>query len=873
MVCSKSLRRTYSRLFFIFFSIIIAGINSHAQLLDTRLSFDLNQGSLDKCILQLQQRTGFSFAYESSGLESLTAARHSFQKEKLSTILTYLFRGTGYIFEEKHNIIIIGPGNGIISRSNQSYHFNGVIEDKETGHKLEGVAVYDPNSKTRGTFTDHNGYFSLTATSDTLRLRLSYLSYKPVEVVLHAENAPLIRIKMHVVNEGLDSVVVGDPQDVTPVFLSKFSPSIRKLSFLPKFCGDVDLISLLRITPGVQDARAGSGTVIVRGGAPDQNLLLVDDVNIYGATHLFGLLSSVNANTVREVNIYKGEFPARFSGRISSVWDVTLKDGNTEKLHGIMSLGTMASDLMLEGPLGNSKTTFMIAGRRSYHDIYARFFTPGLTFYFQDLNLKLHRRLSEKDHLYLIGYVSQDRFQLESDVPEEEENIVTRHTMKLNTENYAAGLRWRHDFSGSLQSNVSLMYSAYNLSASSLYSSIVYFPGANGVVINQEEKIRTGLYDLGGKLQLKYSPNRRHNLEGGLYYTLHTFKPHSFQLSLYSSDPAFLTPALFEEVIKDTASREAGGYLEDRISISDRLQATAGFHINQYRYDKRNYSSFQPRLSLSYRVATDWFIKAAYVKMQQNLHRLTISQTNLPLDFWIPSTSSIRPQSSDQVSLGTAGKLVEGLLDIAVEAYYKSMDNVAEYLIFKGIDTTAQQPPTPSWNNDVTTGKGRAYGIEFSIRKSSGNFNGWINYALAWSNRTLPEVNQGRQFPYKYDRRHNLNLVALYKLGTSWELSAVFTFQSKPKPPVPIIKTSDLSNDAINIRAYAAQADLRAYHRLDLGINWNKEYKNGSMGTWNLSVFNVYNRENTFYYFSSDNQVSGNSLLPVSAALSYTLRF
>ncbi len=867
MACRKRLNRIYSRILLLFI-LVSPGISAFGQLLDTRITIDLSSSSLDKCVLQLQQATGISFAYETSGLESFSAKPRSFKDEKLRSILQYLLEGSGYIFEEKHNVIVIGPQSG----KNIAYQFNGIIEDKETGIKLEGVAVFDPVTRNIGTFTDRNGYFSLSAPSDTLKLRLSYLSYKPVEIVLHAKDAPLVRIKMHVASEGLDSVMVGDPGDVTTYALDKFSTLPQKMSFLPKFSGDVDLITVLKMSPGIQETRDGSGSLIVRGGSPDQNLLLMDDANIYGSTHLFGLISSVNAYAVKDVDIYKGSFPARYGGRISSVWDISLKEGNPDRIHGIFSIGTMASDFMLEGPLGNRSTTFLISGRRSYHDVYTRLFTPNLTFYFQDVNFKLRQQITPKDHLFLSGYASQDKFQLDVDNPKEEELLSTSQSIMRNNENYAGVMRWRHNFSAHLLTNVSLIYSQYKLLSGNKYTSTFLFPNDVGVVVEQDEKTKSDMNDLTGKFQVKYFPNSRHELEAGAYYTRHTFQPHVFSLQFTSTDPSFFPPAYAEDVIRDTASTEIGGYLEDRFRIADKLSANIGFHINQYIYEKKSYFSFQPRISASYEVAPSWAINAAYVKMQQNLHRLTISQTDLPLDFWIPSTALLKPQTSEQVSLGVTGKLFGGLLDVNVESYYKSMNNVAEYLVLRVLDST-QINQQSSWVNEVAVGKGTAYGVEFSVKKSKGNLNGWLSYALAWSNRTLPEVNNGATFPYKYDRRHSLNLVALYKLGKSLELSAVFSFQSKPQPPVPIIKTTDASNYAVNIRNYAAAADLRAYHRLDIGVNWTREYQRGVSGIWNLSIFNVYNRANTFYYFSTTNQISGSSLLPISASLSYTLKF
>ncbi|WP_162903444.1 TonB-dependent receptor [Taibaiella koreensis] len=841
------------------------------------MTIDFASGRLDKCVLQLQQATGYSFAYETSGLQTYEVKPMSFKEEKLQVVLEQLLQGSGYIFEERHHVILIGPAAGRQPGKRPLYQFNGVIEDKQTGEVLKGVAISLPGEGRSGTFTNQDGYFSLTSPSDTLKLRLSYLSYKPVEVVLQAADAPLVRIRMDVAPSSLDSVLVGDPDDVVPVSpLSRVSPPINRLFYLPRFCGDVDLISMLKITPGIQEANDGSGSLIVRGGAPDQNLLLLDDANVFNATHLFGLVSTVNVNAVENLEIYKGAFPARYSGRISSVWDVGMKDGDPQQLHGALSVGTFASDIMLEGPIIKDKTTFMIAARKSYHDIYVRLFTPGVKLQFQDMNIKLHHRFSDKDHLYLSGYASKDIFNLNSDTFYAGGNNQTTG-ISFRTTNKAASLRWRHDYSPRLTTNLSILYSTYNLDAGTDFT--LEMPGRRDPDVQYwnglKERATSGVYDIGGKWDAHYQLGNNHDIEAGLYYTHHKFDPYHFTKDWALQDPALIAnpPPNEEEIIRDSISSESGLYLEDHFNIASRWTASAGLHFNRYVQNSKTYLSLQPRINVRYELHPGWFLYGAYVKMQQNVHRLSASQTSLPIDTWIPSTDKLKPQVSNQVSLGVSG-VVNGLFDFSVESYYKGIKDVAELLLLRLVDS-AEVTKNTSWDKEVATGKGAAYGIEISLRRTKGNFTGWFSYALSWSNRTLPEINNGLTFPYKYDRRHNLNLVALYKLGKTLELSGVFSFQSKPQAPVPIIRTSDLSYDAELVKEYAATTEQRAYHRLDLGISWLNRYSSRLHGTWNLSVLNVYNRANAFYYFSrnNNNQLDRTVLLPVSVILTYTLSF
>jgi len=857
------------KLFTAFLSHVVLGIillisyTANAQLLETRISITFPETTLDHDIAQLQKATGIPFAYEASGLSKVYVRAHSFKNARLKVILRELLQYSDYIFQESHEVVVIGPKKTSAGHS-RSYLLKAVIEDKKSGERLKGVAVYDPRNNNFYTYSDDNGYFSMPTGSDTLQLRLSYLSYKPVEIALKVDDAVLYRIKMEVAVKDLDSILIIAPGDIKSYSdLTKISASGKNIPLLPGFSGDMDLLNLIKVTPGIAQANDGSGNFIVRGGAPDQNLMLLDGFNIYTTTHLFGLISTVNAHAVNDVNIYKGAFPSRYSGRISSVYDIASKKGDPEQYHGRFSLGTTMSEFYIEGPIRKSKSGFLLAARRSYHDQYIRQFTPGITFYFQDLNCRFSHRLSENDQLYFSGYLSGDYFQFSKDAVDSS-GIKTDRTITLQTKNNGGSICWKHR-QGAVTTDFTMHYSGYKLYVKNDIASADQF-----MRLTSEEQIQSGLYEGGAKLLLSYVPNKAHTLEAGLYYTKHSFDPNMFTISFTSSDTSVFPNIKDQQVINDPDAYQSGIFIEDNFSLGNKIKASAGIHGSFYHTQSTSYFFPQPRMSLRYLFEPGWSLCLSYARMQQSLLRISISQTSLPVDFWIPSSGTMKPQMSDQVSIGVDGKIKKGLFHFGAEGYYKNIRNITDYLILQ-----AASPLNPTWGDVTTTGSGAAYGVECSITKSRGTFHTYLSYALSWSTRNFPEINNGHTFFYKYDRRHNINFVNTYKLGKFLELSTVFSFQSKPRPPVLIIKTTDMSQNAEELKRMAAATHLEAYHRLDAGINWTTPYTDNIRGTWSLNVLNVYNRENAFYYFSNGNgnQLAGVSLLPLTVALAYSLNF
>lgn len=868
MACNYRQRHAFFLLTVLFLALI--GVKANAQLLDKKISMHLESGKLDRCLLQLQKASGMSFAYEAGHLPMVKVSSRLFRKKRISEILDYTLANTGYQFEERHSVIMIYAAQKKEDRSPSFRSICGIVEDRETGEHLYGAAVHIAQNHNLGAISDSNGYFRLNTVADSLKVRISYLGYDEEEVFLAADRNSCRPVSLVRARHSLNPVLVNNPVAVTAP-PDKVTLADKNFSFLPKFGGEIDLVSVLKTTPGVQETFDGSGNLIIRGGAPDQNLILMDGATMYNSTHLLGLLSSVNAGAVDRLDVYKGAFPARYGGRISSIWDISMKKGNEEACHGDISLSSVSSDIMIEGPLFKKKTTFMLAFRRSYHDLYKRIFRPGLTFYFQDVNFKLRHRFSDMDEVSFTTYYSQDRFAIRNNTYIHDD-IQATSDIRQFINNHVSVLKWRHCFSDNLVGHASVALSGYD-----------FFTGDKFVISDPLQRyenatdFNTGLKDITVKAGVKYSPQRSHSIEAGLYYTNYNFKPSVFRIT----DKMDSVADAYVASVNRITAREIGLYVEDHVSITPKLCADIGIHATSFTSNGgttgtgKTYYGVQPRLNAHYSFSQLWSLNASYVRMQQNIHRLTASYTSLASDFWIPATDIVRPQYADQVSLGLSGKLFREKVTVSVEPYYKRMHNVAELLLTSSLPVYGQI----SWDQSIVTGRGDAYGVEFLVQKNVGDFNGRASYTLASSTRTLPEVNNGKTFAYKYDRRHNLNLMAFYKWGESIELSAVFNFQSTPRKPVLMIKTVDVPQYTQMLGELDSNTGnfLKAYHRLDVGINFIKKRKN-TVRSWSVSIFNVYNRKNAFFYLgsaegSASASVNNYSLLPLSIVVGYRLSF
>lgn len=756
--------------------------------------------------------------------------------------------------------------------------YNGHITDGLTGEQLIGVNVTAVGTGV-ATSTNQFGYFSISGSSDRLRLKISHLSYQTVDTVVNYTGKSLI-INLKPLNNELNTIEINSNTigNKNKDF-GKINVPISQIQQLPRFFGEPDLLKTLQTLPGVQQGSEATSAILVRGGTPDQNLILLDGAPIYNPSHLFGIFSSFNTYAIKNVDLYKGAFPARYGGRLSSVVDISMNDGNMNRFTGQIGIGLLASQITLSGPIFKQKTSFLISARRTYHDIYIAQYVksnePGMEKFvmnFYDFNFKLRHKFSDSDQIYLSGYSGEDSFGSRTNSLDFKADERRISSYDLGWQNLTGTLRWNHIFSPRLFSNITLTTSKYRFST--LQEEKVTQQNYDR---HQFQKLNSGITDYSAKIDLSYQPVSTHYIRMGANLTAHKFLPGSSYEKSSLNDK--------NEVLNDNSnyklrSKELDLYGEDEWQVNEKLKLNAGLHASGFLTSGKNYYSVQPRLSLRYDLKNDWALNASYSNMVQFMHLLSSNSISLPTDLWVPATAKIRPQRSNLYALGILKTLSEKAIDFSVEGYYKKMNNVLEYL-----DPSNLQSSTTDlkWDEKVSTGKATSYGIEFFLHKKVGKLNGWAGYTIAWANRTFPDINGGKTFPYKYDRRHTLNLIGTYKLAEGIEISSSFIFQTAS--PFTLGTTQYQGIDLDNTRAFINEniesrnnIRIQPTHRLDVCLNLIKVKKSGTIRTWNFGIYNVYNRKNLFYFGvngRNDNKLSleGYSILPILPSVSYNLKF
>jgi len=665
----------------------------------------------------------------------------------------------------------------------------------------------------------------------------------------------------------------------------------------------VDILKAIQLLPGVQSSEGSSG-FYVRGGGPDQNLILLDGVPVYNASHIGGLFSVFNADAIKNVRLTKGGFPARFGGRLSSVLEIDMREGNMKEFKGDATLGLISSKLTLEGPIIKDRTSFIVAGRRTYVDLLAGPFMPAstdLTLYFYDLNAKINHKISKNDRVYLSAYIGNDAFGVDFDGSQEgkgkgeESSDNSILNFGLGYGNLTSTLRWNHLFSDKLFSNTTLTYSRYSFNTNF---------GLTSNQTNENTAINfdylAGIEDLGGRIDFDYMPNPNHDIKFGTSYTYHHFFPGEINqnINILSSDTSrnfSLDTTL--NFSGNTNVHEMFFYVEDNVKITSRLKANIGLHIGYYslannsstnniglvdKINDKNNLSLQPRVSARYSLSEDWFLKASYANMQQNIHLLSNSSVGFPSDIWVPAIDSVPSQQSEQWAGSISTLLFQGAYELSLEGYYKTMGNLITYKAgYSNLESTE------SWENAVETGgEGESYGIELFLQKKKGKTTGWIGYTLSWSNRRFDNINFGEWYPYKYDRRHDFSLVISHKFNEKWDIGATWvygtgsaiTFPQGVYLGMPHTNPWDEQMSVEFVESYGNRNSTRlpAYHRLDFGINKHKKRKKWD-STLSLGAYNLYNRKNPFFAYLAyeDNQRVAKqvSLFPIIPSISYRIQF
>ena len=781
-------------------------------------------------------------------------------------------------------LVVIGLVLACMPTFAQKRTISGYVMDAASKETLIGATIFDKNSG-KGCATNSYGFYTLTLNQGQVDLQVSYVGYTQQSRALDLKENLSLNFMLET-NTTLDEVVV----EGTRATVSARNPQmsvvelpVQQIKSIPTLFGEADVLKAIQLLPGVQNGSEGSAGMYVRGGGPDENLLLLDGVPVYNVNHMLGFFSVFNPDALKNVTLYKGSFPAHFGGRLSSVVDIRMKEGDMQKYHGNASIGLISSKFNFEGPIVKDKLSFNLSYRRTYGDLLikpalwiASWSTPEISklsvgYYFYDFNAKLNWKISDKDRLYLSFYTGDDAiyFGVKNKDFVSDSTQYT-HRIKLNWKwgNKVAALRWNHVVSQKLFMDASVNYTQYrhNLGMN-LTEEDTYLP-TNTVSKNVFDMVyKSGINDLTAKVDFDYTPLPNHEIRFGGNYTYHIFRPEVQSIQMSESQQSLVDTVTGSP---NVYAHETALYAEDNMTFGDIFRMNLGVHYSTFTVEGKTYQSVQPRVSTSLMLASNLSLKAGYAYMTQYVHLLSNSSLSLPTDLWVPVTAKIVPMNAHQWSVGAFYELPR-LFDISVEGYYKTMDNLLEYK-----DGASFFGSSERWDEKVCMGKGWAYGVELLVQRSFGKTTGWIGYTWAHSKRQFDRegqiINNGKVFPAKYDRRHDISVTVQHKFSDSFDLSGTWVFSSGNCGTLGTQVYEGLPNDWGEFQHINAlernNFRMGNYHRLDLGANLHFPLNPGLL-TLNFSVYNVYNHNNPFlvytdYVYDESTQQAEKKLMQVS---------
>lgn len=749
------------------------------------------------------------------------------------------------------------------AEAQRRYTLSGYVKDSLTGENLIGASV-SINGRA-AVSTNSYGYYSLTLPEGDYEISISFTGYELLQFsVALTRNTDGSRLLLPRIAAAEEVVVYAKRKDanVRNAQMGKIDLGMNQVKSLPVLMGEVDILKTLQLLPGVRNAGEGNAGFYVRGGGPDQNLIMLDDAVVYNSGHLFGFFSVFNSDAIKNVSLIKGGMPAQYGGRLSSVLDVAMKDGNMKKMEVEGGIGLIASRLSIQGPIKKDRASFMVSARRTYIDALVKPFVPassafhGSGYYFYDLNTKVNYKFSDKDRLYLSGYFGRDVFNFNN----------AQRSFKANIPwgNATATLRWNHLFHPKLFANTTLVFNNYNFAF-------------NAVQNNLGFGVSSGIRDLTAKFDLDYYPAAAHKMKAGASFTNHVFKPN---LVSGRSDSTDFSP--------DNAQRkyanELAAYVQDDWELSDKFQVSAGLRFSRFtqigpytNYTRDNdgnktdsvlygsgskvqsYGGLEPRLTFRYSLGDAASLKASVTRNYQYIHLVSNAGSTLPTDLWVPSTLRVQPQLSWQYAAGYFRNFKNNAFETSVELYYKEMQNQIEYR--EGYTPSLKDP-----EEEFVFGKGWSYGAEFFVRRNTGRLTGWVGYTLSWTWRQFPDLNNGEKYRARYDRRHDLSVVGSYELNKKWKLSAVFVYGTGNATSLPerfYLVDGVLTQEYSRINQYR----MPAYHRADLAATYTPVPKKPRKikSSWVFSIYNVYSRLNPYFLYYNQTGSAYNGTLKVEA--------
>ncbi|MBR2227446.1 MAG: TonB-dependent receptor [Bacteroidales bacterium] len=746
------------------------------------------------------------------------------------------------------------------SQNKNTITVSGLITDAVSGETLIGAGATVGKD---GAVTNNFGFYSLSvpAKSGKTDVTYSYVGYTSLTISVPMSKDTVVNVTL-VPGASLEEAVITAQKEsgIEATKMSAIEVPIAAIKSAPALFGEADVLKTIQMLPGVQGGTEGFSGLYVRGGGPDENLLLLDGIPVYNAEHMLGIFSIFQPEAVKKITLYKGAFPARYGGRISSILDVRTNDGNMYETHGSFGVSMISDKLHLEGPLWKGKTSYSVSGR----GMHSLLLTPILkltgfdgNYFFYDLNAKLTHRFSDRDRLYFNVYNGLDDFYYKS--KDDYGNgmtggsITDTQNLGIRWGNTVAALRWNHVMSPKLFANTTVAYNRYKMKMGS--DLVSQESRADGTIDNYQYNFdyRSGMRDWVAKVDFDYTPTPSQQVKFGAGYTFHTFIPET--LTTYAQESSGGAVQLDTTITMKSNGAQIGHevslYVEDDIRLGNRLTLNPGVHASLFGTQGKTYWSLEPRMSAKLNFTPDWAVKASYSRMSQYVHLLSSSQLSLPVDLWVPITKNIRPETSNQYSLGLYYNGIPGW-EFSLEGYYKSINNVLEYK-----EGVAFLFDSSGWENKVEVGSGRAMGLELFIEKTMGRTTGWLGYTLAKSDRLFPTINHGERFSYRYDRRHNVNLVLNHRLNEKFDFSATWNYASGGATTLPERRVAMISpSGEIQYTDFVTSRNnyrLPSSHTLNLGFNFHKKHNRGE-GIWNLSVYNAYNRMNPSLVLKSNSE-------------------
>ncbi len=775
-------------------------------------------------------------------------------------------------------IIFVLSFFSINSFSQNTYNLNGFISDAETGEVIIGASVFSNQAVST---TNSYGYYSINLpANDTVNVCISVIGYenKTINIYLTKDKQSDFKINS---NTTIDEVVINaDKQNKINNTISSVQISVKDIKLIPALAGETDVLRAFQLMPGVQSGLEGTSGLYVRGGSPDQNLILLDGVPLYYVNHIGGFVSVFDVNAIKSAKLIKGAFPAQYGGRLSSVMDIRLKDGNMNKKHGNVTFGLLSSKISFESPIKKDTSSFIISARRCNVDLLTRPISwfdldlkgnAGYTFW--DINAKINKKVGLKDRLFFSVYAGRDKVFVNGyEKGTDADNIPYKYNYDFNVKwgNFPVNFRWNHVFSSNLFSNMnlSLTHFFYNTKIKGVKKN----DNSSTVIYETSSTFNSGITDFIFKEDFDWYPVKNHVIKFGGAGIYHIFNPGISRF--VNSDN------IYPDTTKKINAFESFVYIKDKFKIFKRINADIGIHLSSYSLlNEKTFFSVQPRIAVNININPNTAFKSSFVMMQQHIHLLSSSNVGFPTDLWVPATIIAPPEKSMQVSGGII-HFFSGKYEINIETYYKKMQNLIDFK-----EGSSFYSGKGSWEEKTETGgKGISYGAEFLLKKKSGKLTGWLSYTVSKNERTFKHLNYGQSFPYNFDRRHDISLVLNYVINKKLTLSGTFVYMSGK--PVTLATNSYESIDPFSynitnsVYLYNGKNSYRlpVYHRADISLNSVKKVKKGSR-TLSFSIYNFYNHQNPYFVFYKKENNTDKiklyqlSLFPIIPSISYSFKF